>query len=234
MNAKSTKNVKQQLIQSFYEEALKAFSFKKVSITFYPYKGLRHKIKVKDGYVTVRLASFIENAPLKIHKTLARMLVAKLLKKKVSQKDIATYEEFLEQNRIKLENVVEPNPKGQIYNLEEIFENLNKKYFDNKIPKPVIKWSSRKTYRKLGCCSLTGKVITISKILDNEKVPLYVLEYVMYHEILHIKHPASYQNGKRLVHTKEFKKDEKKFKQFEKARRWLDEHQTWLQKQSKI
>jgi predicted metal-dependent hydrolase len=67
----------------------------------------------------------------------------------------------------------------------------------------------------------TTDIIRVSKILDDKRVPIYVLDYIVYHELLHIKHETVYRNCRRTVHTKEFKKDEKRYEEYESANRWL-------------
>lgn len=232
MNAKSTKNVKQTLLlQSLYKQELKEVKFTKLSVLFYPYKSLTHKIKLENDLVKVKLSDLVKEAPLEVHRAIARILVSKLLRRKISQKDRKTYEDFLksesEKIREELRKRLKPNSKGEFYDLEEIFENVNRTYFNNAIPKPIIRWSPRKTKKRLGYCNLTRSVITVSRSLDDKRVPRYVLDYVMYHELLHIKHQFSNRNGKNFVHTKEFRKDERKFKNFEKAQKWLID---WFQK----
>jgi len=56
---------------------------------------------------------------------------------------------------------------------------------------------------------------------DSRKVPRYVLDYVMYHELLRIKHGIGYSEGKRRAHTKAFREDERKFARYNQARDWL-------------
>jgi hypothetical protein len=58
--------------------------------------------------------------------------------------------------------------------------------------------------------------------LDSNDVPDYVVEYVLYHEMLHIKHPARLINGRRHRHTSAFRFDERKFVDYEKAQQWIE------------
>jgi predicted metal-dependent hydrolase len=58
----------------------------------------------------------------------------------------------------------------------------------------------------------------ISRTLDDKKIPKYLLDYVMYHEMLHQKHGRLYKNGKNQVHTRNFKEDERRFSGYKKAK----------------
>jgi predicted metallopeptidase len=44
------------------------------------------------------------------------------------------------------------------------------------------------------------------------------LEYVMFHEMLHLRYPVDHGGSRRRVHTKEFKQAEKKFKRLTEAK----------------
>jgi predicted metal-dependent hydrolase len=61
----------------------------------------------------------------------------------------------------------------------------------------------------------------ISRIFDNPLVPKYAIEYLVYHEMLHLKHPVKVRGGRRCVHGPQFLADEKLFPQFEAAKLFL-------------
>ena len=64
--------------------------------------------------------------------------------------------------------------------------------------------------------------ITISKTLDSLDVPEWFVEYILYHEMLHIKHPARLINGRRYYHTTAFRVDERRFPYNQEAQQWLE------------
>ena len=47
------------------------------------------------------------------------------------------------------------------------------------------------------------------------------MEYILYHEMLHLKFPVEYRGNRRRVHTKEFCQEEKKFPRYEEAVEYL-------------
>lgn len=220
-----------------YEEAFLFFDKKikipKIEIVFYPYVNVDSRIKSSNGVVSVRIAELLNVAPKEVHASLAKILVAKLLGNKVPNDARKTYREFLKtedfqekaikQKRKKGRKII-TSPNGKVYNLENIFGKLNLIYFQNEIPKPKLSWSRHKTYRRLGHHDPVHEAIIISKSLDEKTVPKYVVEYVVYHEMLHIKHPVYEKNSRRYIHTPEFKKDEEKFAYFEEAEEWINEN----------
>jgi predicted metal-dependent hydrolase len=64
--------------------------------------------------------------------------------------------------------------------------------------------------------------IVISKTLDAPDVPEWFVAYILYHEMLHIKHPARLVNGRRLYHTKAFRAEEQRYPLYTQAQEWLN------------
>ncbi len=202
-----------------------------IEVQFYPYIGINHTIRLRNGRIYVRLAEICQSAPLETQRALAFILVAKLLRKKVSPLAAEIYRSFVktqemqakavENKRAKGRKII-TTAKGDIYDLEEIFTRLNQTYFQNSIEKPTLSWSARNTYRILGHHDSTHQTIIISKSLDDEKVPKFVVEYVVFHEMLHIFHPTKHRDGRRYNHTPQFRRDEKKFAYFDQSEDWIE------------
>jgi hypothetical protein len=233
-------------IKKFYEEAFQILDgnrrVPKIEVRFYPYIGINHTIRVREGNVFVRLAELSESAPLEIHRALAFILVSKLLRKKIPPQTAKIYREFTKTQEIQTRAVenkrvngrkVITSSTGETYDLEKIFHKLNLVYFQNSVSKPTLTWSARKTYRILGHHDATHETIVISKSLDNKKVPKFVVEFVVFHEMLHIFHPTTHRNGRRYNHTAQFRADEKKFAYFEEAESWIEQNARNLKKQAK-
>ncbi|MEO6334102.1 MAG: M48 family peptidase, partial [Pyrinomonadaceae bacterium] len=80
----------------------------------------------------------------------------------------------------------------------------------------------KKTYRILAHHDATHDTIVVSKSLDASDVPRWVVEYIVFHEMLHIKHPTVHHNGRRYNHTPAFRHDERKFPHFQAAEDWIE------------
>jgi len=112
--------------------------------------------------------------------------------------------------------------KGHLYDLKRIFQRVNRQYFRNSMQPPRLIWSSRVALRRLGYYHPDTDTVTISRALDCQSVPLYVLEYVMYHELLHKKLGLKMVNSRRMAHTRQFKRLEKKFIQYQLAEKFIE------------
>lgn len=202
-----------------------------IDVRFYPYIGINHTIRVRDGKVFVRIAEICREMPAVGHQALAFILVAKLLRKRVPKTARDVYSGFIKtaemreqatENKRSRGRKIVSTDKGEVYDLSAIFDELNRAYFRGSLAKPVLTWSARKTYRILGHHDATHDTIVISKSLDSRDAPRYVIEYIVFHEMLHIHHPTVHHNGRRYNHTTAFRRDEKKFANFEEAEKWIE------------
>lgn len=237
---------KTKLIKTFYEEAFRAFerdgAKREIDVRFYPYIGINHTIRLRGGKIFVRLAEICETAPLEIQRALAFILVAKLLRKKVPPLASDVYRSYIkthemqakaQENKREKGRKIVSTPQGEVYDLEEMFDRLNRIYFRNSLEKPTLSWSAKQTYRILGHHDATHQTIIVSKSLDDAKVPKYVVEFVVFHEMLHIFHPTTHRNGRRYNHTTQFRRNEKKFADYDAAENWIEENAAKLKRRVK-
>ena len=114
--------------------------------------------------------------------------------------------------------------RPRTYDLPSIFERLNKLYFDGKLEVEV-KWSrvspgKAKRSILLGSYHAKTRTINLSRRLDSPRVPLFFVEHVMFHEMLH----AVFPREKHRMHTEKFLRFEKLHPDYERARQWEKEH----------
>jgi hypothetical protein len=204
-----------------------------VDVRYYPYAGLNHTIRLRSGRVYVRLSDVFKGAPVNVHRALAFILVSKLLRRRSAPpfyervyRDYAFSPEVLRASdlaRKKRGRKMVSGAQGAVYNLARMFQRLNQRFFAGALEQPTLTWSQRRTRTILGHHDGVHDTIVISKTLDSEDVPEWFVEYILYHEMLHIKHPARLINGRRYYHTKAFRADEQRFPRYNEAQRHLDE-----------
>jgi hypothetical protein len=111
--------------------------------------------------------------------------------------------------------------QGSWYNLDELFARIDREYFGGQMLKPRLVWSGVLSSRKLGHYERTRDRVVIGQILDCRRIPSYVVEFVLYHELLHKQHGIKWVNGRCLAHTPEFRCSERKFGQYQEAESFL-------------
>lgn len=202
-----------------------------VDVRFYPYAGLHHTIRLRSGRAYVRLSDICKDCPPEVQRALAFVLVARLLSKRTPGIHERVYRDYSLRPEIqRLSDIARrrrgrkmvSTARGSVYDLDRMFVRLNRRYFQGELPTPTITWSKRRTRRILGHHDRVYETITISKTLDSVDVPEWFAEYILYHEMLHIKHPARVLNGRRYYHTEAFRADERRFAQYHEAQRWLE------------
>jgi hypothetical protein len=112
-------------------------------------------------------------------------------------------------------------PRGRYFDLEEVFNRVNDAYFEGGMKRPYLAWSTIPTHRKMGHYAPLTDTVMVSLSLDAPGVPEYVLDYVMYHELLHKLHGVRVVEGRRYAHTPAFRKDEGLFERYEEAESFL-------------
>jgi len=71
--------------------------------------------------------------------------------------------------------------------------------------------------RKFGHYDGIRDTVMVSSSLDRLDVPAFVVDFVIYHELLHRTMGVAYTNGRRAAHTPAFKRQERAFKLFKEA-----------------
>lgn len=202
-----------------------------IEVKFYPYAGVHHTIRLRSGRVYVRLSDIFKSAPVSVHRALAFILVAKLLSKRTPEVHERVYRDYAYTPQIlrasdiarrRRGRKIISSARGRVYDLDKMFARLNRHYFDDGLEKPTLTWSQRRTRRILGHHDAAHDTIVISKTLDASDMPEWFVEYILFHEMLHIKHPARIINGRRYYHTNAFRTDEQRFDFYEQAQDWLD------------
>ncbi len=118
---------------------------------------------------------------------------------------------------------------GEHYDLRQIYDELNARYFDGKI-EAAITWGARtgrprrRNSIKMGSYSVEDRLIRIHRSLDRAFVPRFFVAWIVFHEMLHQVHDIRVKNGRREFHSKEFLAAEARFEQYEEARRWERRH----------
>lgn len=112
--------------------------------------------------------------------------------------------------------------QGRYYDLAQMAQMLNATYLQNRSKAPVT-WGRKVTTRearriRLGCYDPVRNLITLSQRLDRRDVPKYMVEYVLFHEMLHeVLGIGARADGKRDIHGRTFRLMEQTYPYYEEA-----------------
>lgn len=219
------------LFADVFQEITRRQTKPEVVVTFYPFAGLNHTIRIRNQRVYVRVSDVLRDAPRQVHRALAYILISKLYNKRAASEYETIYRDYAYQPHVLRASDLARRKHGykqlngaggRHYDLNRIFNRLNRRYFGGELHKPTLSWSQRRNKRILGHHDSVHDTIIISRSLDQADVPEYLIEYVMYHEMLHIKHRPRLINGRRIFHTNSFRNEEQRFARFDEAMNWLE------------
>ena len=133
-------------------------------------------------------------------------------------------------SRLPLQRQLGLETEGRYFDLRSVFGKINARHFGNRLRGYKVVWGRKrrarpKEYFIFGTIQEEDRVIRINPWLDQKFVPLWFLEYILYHEMLHAVVPDEVRaNGQRCVHTEKFYERERKFPRYRSARRWEEEN----------
>ena len=201
-----------------------------VVVRFRRFVSANSFIRLHANHLEVKICDVLQTAPAPIQEALAQILLAKLFRRPIAQHWNDRYRRYLNRPDVRQElhtlrqqrgrkQLV--GPAGKHHNLEHVFEELNKRFFHGLMARPSLSWSPTRSRSLLGHYDVAHNVIVISRVLDTDCVKRLALEYVLYHEMLHLRHPVEHRGTRRCVHTAAFRADEKLFPDIELAKKLL-------------
>ena len=112
---------------------------------------------------------------------------------------------------------------GAVYDLQARFDALNLRFFQGRVQARITwrKPARSKTSMRLGLYVVEDRLIRISPALDRSFVPEWVVDWIIFHEMLHSVYPPIRKNGRWVFHHPEFLTEERKFPNVKLAQKWV-------------
>ena len=219
-----------EVFQVAYRELRPRAPIPPIHARFYPFVSINNTIRLRQGQLYVRLSDLLESAPEPVLHAIAHILFAKLYRKPIDRSQSARYRRYIASPDVSAKaHLVRQvrgrkhihSARGHHYHLEEIFDELNRRFFHGLMGRPQLTWSRNYARNRLGHYDPAHNAIVISRVFDQPQVPRYVVEYIVFHEMLHLRHPVKLRGSRRCVHSREFLAEESQFPELERAQRFL-------------
>ena len=200
-------------------------------VDFYPYSSLVLTIRRREELVYVRFSDLLKRAPREVLEGAAALLLSRVYRRRAPRVLVQQYLEYARSDRVRGRinqmrrrrvRRVPTVAQGRHHDLAALFEQLNQRYFGGELERPHVGWSTRSWRRQFGCYDPGPNQIVLNRRMDRPGIPQFVVEYVLYHEMLHVKHPTRRSGCSLVSHSPEFRAEEKRFAQFAIARKFLD------------
>jgi hypothetical protein len=216
-----------------YRERLNGF---RLNATYYKYKGLTHTIRARNDDLFIRISHHFKSQPDRVIEAVGHILVRKLLRMRPLRREVHVCrhaEENLQQRGVASETPAGHGdstryfkpPKGAVYDLEMLADRLSGQFFDGDFPDVALFWSAKKVRRYWGKYYQDPPRIVINSRLDHPTVPRFVVEAVLYHEMLHHHLGIRLVEGRRRMHTRAFRQAERRYPLHAEAETFLADFQ---------
>lgn len=217
-------------LESAFKGAAERLDVGPVRARYYSYAELKHTWTRTGRETSFKISDYLAGAPDHVLSSLGYYLVcrayrirpdAALLEPYMSYAGSAELWDSARDRYFERARNLSFEVNGRSRNLRTVFDYVNSFYFAGKAPEPVLAWVSESPRRRLGYYFEPLKLLASNRALDRETVPRYVLEFVMYHELLHHLRAGDGLRLRRVHHTKDFKRQEAAFTHFREAEEWL-------------
>ena len=201
-----------------------------IRLQFCKFANANSSVRWDQSGLQFRITDVLEGAPATILESLAHILISKLLRRPAPRTHAERYRRYL--NRKEMRRSLQllkqtrgrkfvSGPQGNSYDLKLIFDELNQAHFHGLMAQPLLGWSRRLSRVMLGHYDPSHNAIILSRLLDRPNVPRLAVEYVLFHEMLHLRFPVEHRGARRCVHTREFKEAENQFPKLKEAKQLL-------------
>ena len=200
-------------------------------VELYPYANLAHTMRLRNDVAHVRLSDILFDAPLAVLEAAAAILLAQMYRRRLPSDLRKLYRDFAlaHSTRTHIARVrqtrarrIAHSPGGMAHDLAPMYDDLNRQYFDGVLPRPTLGWSKRNWTSQFGCFDPSLNQIVMNRRLDSRDVPAYAVALILYHEMLHVKHPLRATSCGLQAHSPEFRAEEKMFRDYARARKFLE------------
>lgn len=219
-----------QIFHDAYRELRPHHPIPEFSVEFFAFANINNNIRLREGKLLVRLSDLLEGAPEPVLRAIAHILLAKMYRKPIGREHATRYRRYVSGHELtKKAHLVRQmrgrkrieSAAGRTYNLETIFDDLNTRFFYGLLARPCMTWSRDRALHRLGHYDPAHNAIVVSRAFDDPRVPRSAVEYIVYHEMLHLKHPVKLRGSRRCVHSAEFQAEEKLFPRLDEAKAFL-------------
>ena len=176
-----------------------------------------YRVKTHSNRLLVQLPTPMISFERETFEQLARLALHRTGSKKAIMQTMLDEPYQTVHGELELLGGIADTSKGMWHDLAASFERVNAAYFDGELSQPRLVWSRAFTSRKFGHYEPAHDTVMVSATLDRQDVPPQVVDFIMYHELLHKKLGVVWTNGRQLAHSAEFARQERQYREYDKA-----------------
>jgi hypothetical protein len=183
-----------EILSEAFREIGREYGYDSVTAEFTEFKEFKVKWRRSCGWAEFDVSDYLMDAPMEVMKGLADVIFSRITRKTKREYpkemlDWITSDDFVQKKQkvyIARARNIKRKAQGEHVNLNDSYKRLVKMGLVNEDKDVRFVWTKEPTARRIGYCSVLMKVVTISSIFDSPSIPSFVLDYVMYHELIHM------------------------------------------------
>src|SRR5579871_3365824 len=149
----------EQIFARVFQQMRPRTSLPEIQVVFRKYANANAQIRLENGTLEIKMADTLAGAPEGVIEALAEILLSKLFRRPVPGSSNDRYRRYLNRRDVRrnLDLVRQirgrkrvEHPQGHCYNLDEMFEDLNFRYFNGLMARPILGWSPHASRTMLG------------------------------------------------------------------------------------
>jgi hypothetical protein len=220
------KRMKREAMEEAFQQVGRRFGFVDVEASYYPFKEFKTTWQRMGSEATFKVTDYLQDADQAIIHDFAACLFTRIQKQRREVytprvRDYLRSDEFVRINQekyLRRSRNLTFSSFGEVYDLDVLLSSLRRKGLLENGQDTFLSWTDKPNRFRMGYCSVLMKVVAISSALDRKEVPDYVAEYVLYHEMLHLKLGT---DSLRSYHDADFKREERRYPRWREAENWL-------------
>ena len=230
MNENETTPELQRLCRTVLENFSPEFQSVTINARFYPYIGLTHTIRRRESVWVVRVSDHCRRAPHPVLEAIVTILACKALRRRIPKRISQTYDDWRRESDVSDAVNARRTLKGRKHfaahdghwhPLPEICRDVNRRFFNDQVEIQKIGWGVRRSWGRLGHYDPVHHTITLSPVLDSPNVPRFVVDFIVYHEMLHTVFDDTENYGFRRHHPPEFCRTERAHPDYAAVKKFL-------------
>ena len=215
-----------ETMEAAFQHVGRRFGFTGVAASYYPFKEFKTTWQRIGSEATFKVTDYLQGASDGVIQDFAGCLFTRIQRQRrevytPAVRDYLRSDEFVRANQekyLRRSRNLTLSPFGSVYDLEVLLNSLRRKGLVEDGEGTFLSWTDRPNRFRMGYCSVLMKVVAISSALDRKDVPDYAAEYVLYHEMLHLKMGT---DSLRSYHDADFKREERQYPRWREAENWL-------------
>ncbi len=213
-------------LRQAFAAAGKKYSFDTVEAQFVAFKDFKVRWQRSYKWADFQVSDYLADAPQPVLMGLAESLFRRIIGESENgySEELCkwvTDPQFCELKQpiyLRRSRNLTRSAAGENKSLQAAYDRLIGTGLVQSDPTLRLSWTKDANIRKVGRCSVLLRVVSISRVLDADEIPDFVLDYCLYHELCHLILGFD-PTGAR--HGQEFAGMEAKFPQQKEAEQWL-------------